>query len=400
MRSSNTPAEQRESVLLVTGAYYPEISAAGIQCRTMAAALRDRVRFGVLTTAVDPSLPALEIVEGVPVFRIVLDVRSRWSKATATLRLIRRLLQVSRDFAIVHLHGFSQKNVPVTWLARLTGKRVVLTLHTSGQDEPDAVRRAGAIAYRSFLTADIVLAVSPGLRDAYVGAGVSPDRVRLAPNGIDTTRFHPVDAERKAALRRELNLPEERPIVLFVGFFSRDKRPDLLFRAWTRARKEHGIDSTLVFVGATEESYFEIDQRLAREIRDAAARSAEGDRVVFVPPTNDVARHFQAADIFVLASIREANPVALLEAMASGLPSVAARLPGATDVIIDDGVNGRLFDVDDEAALARAIGEILRDKNATRAMGARARETVVARFDTARAAERWLAAYRDTAAPL
>jgi len=390
----------RESVLLVTGAYYPEISAAGIQCRAMAAALRDRVRFGVLTTAVDPSLPAVEIVEGVPVFRIVLDVRSRWSKATATLRLVRRLLQVSRDFAIVHLHGFSQKNVLVTWLARLTGKRVVLTLHTSGQDEPDAVRRAGSIAYRSFLTADVVLAVSPGLRDAYLRAGVSPERVRLSPNGIDTTRFHQVDASMKVALRRDLGLPEERPIVLFVGFFSRDKRPDLLFRAWTRARQEHGVDSTLVFVGATDDSYYEIDERLARDIHDASARLAEGDRVVFVPPTNEVAPYFQAADVFVLASVREANPVALLEAMSSGLPSIAARLPGATDVIIDDGVNGRLFAVDDEAALAHAIRNILRDENAARAMGARARDTVVSRFGTARSAERWFAAYRDAPAPL
>lgn len=366
----------------------------------MAAALRDHVSFGVLTTAVDRSLPALEVVEGVPIFRIVLDVRSRWSKATATLRLVRRLLKVSRNFAIVHLHGFSQKNVPVTWLARLTGKRVVLTLHTSGQDEPEVVRRAGPIAYRSFLTADVVLAVSPGLRDAYLRAGVPSDRVRLTPNGIDTTRFHQVDTAIKAALRRELGLPGERPIVLFVGFFSRDKRPDLLFRAWTRARKEHGVDSTLVFVGATDESYYEIDDRLARGIRDAAARSAEADRVVFVPPTNDVAKYFQAADVFVLASVREANPVALLEAMASGLPSIAARLPGATDVIIDDGVNGRLFAVDDEAALARAISEVLRDETAARAMGVRARDTIVARFDSARAAERWLAAYRGTAAPL
>lgn len=400
MPSSTAPAARRESVLLVTGAYYPEISAAGIQCRVMAAALRDRVRFGVLTTAVDPSLPAVEVVEGVPVFRIVLDLRSRWSKATATLRLLRRLVQISRDFAIVHLHGFSRKNVPVTWLARLTGKRVVLTLHTSGQDEPEIVRTSGPIAYRSFLTADMVLAVSPGLRDAYLDAGVSPDRVRLAPNGIDTTRFHPVDSVLKAALRRDLGLPEERPIVLFVGFFSRDKRPDLLFRAWTRARHEHGVDSTIVFVGATDESYFEIDKRLARDIRDAAARSAEADRVIFVPPTNDVARYFQAADVFVMTSVREANPVALLEAMASGLPSIAARLPGATDEIIEHGVNGCLFAVDDEAALARAIAGILCDTTAASTMGTRARDTVVARFDSARAAERWLAAYRGTAAPL
>jgi len=82
------------------------------------------------------------------------------------------------------------------------------------------------------------------------------------------------------------------------------------------------------------------------------------------------------------------------------LPSIAARLPGATDVIIDDGVNGRLFAVDDEAALARTIDEILRDQPAAQAMGARARDTIMSRFDSARAAERWLAAYRDAPAPI
>jgi glycosyltransferase involved in cell wall biosynthesis len=387
-------------VLLVTGAYYPEISAAGVQCRAMAAALGDRVRFGVLTTAVDASLPASEVVDEVPVFRIAVDVRSRWSKASASLRLVRRLLQIQSDFEIVHLHGFSQKNVLVTWVARLAGKRLVLTLHTAGQDEPDVVRHAGPIAYRSFLRADVVLAVSPGLRDAYVRAGVPADRVRLAPNGIDTERFHPAGDQAQAALRLSLNLPADRPIVLFVGFFSRDKRPDVLFRAWQRATAEHGIDATLLFVGATEPTYYEIDDRLVAEIRDAAARSVFADRVRFVAPTNEIVRYFQAADVFVLASAREANPVALLEAMASGLPSIAARLPGATDVIIEDGVNGRLFAVDDEAALARALAEVLRDRPAARAMGTRARDTVVARFDVARAAEAWLSAYRDAAAPL
>ena len=119
-----------------------------------------------------------------------------------------------------------------------------------------------------------------------------------------------------------------------------------------------------------------------------------------MPPTNTIERYFQTADVFVLASAREANPMALLEAMASGLPGIAARLPGATDAIIEDGVNGRLFPVDDEAALARAIADVLRDTAVAGRMGARARETVVARFDVTRAAEAWLFAYRRAAAPL
>lgn len=397
--SSALSAARPDSVLLVTGAYFPEISAAGVQCRAVAAALRDRVTFGVLTTAVDPALSPTDTVDGIPVHRIGVDVRSRWSTASAAIRTLLRLRRILAGYDTVHLHGFSKKNVLVTWAARRAGKRIVLTLHTAGQDEPDVVRRAGRAAYRSFMTADAVLAVSPRLRELYARAS-GRVRVELAPNGIDTERFRPAPAEQRTLLRQRLHLPVDRPIVLFVGFFSRDKRPDLLFRAWQRATGACGLDAALVLIGATGPPYFEVEQGLAAEIRAAASAAGLTDRVHFVPPTNEIAAYFQAADLFVLPSAREANPLALLEAMASGLPCVASRLPGATDVIVEDGFNGRLFPVDDEAALTATIGELLTRSAEARALGARARETVTARFGIARTADAWLAAYRAAAPTL
>jgi glycosyltransferase involved in cell wall biosynthesis len=390
-------AERRESVLLVTGAYYPEISAAAVQARAAASVLGDRVRFAVLTTAVDPALPDTAVVDGVPVFRIAVDVRSRWSKARASLRLARKLLRIGGDYEVVHLHGFSQKNVPVTAIARLLGKRIVLTLHTAGQDEPDVVRRSGAVAYRAFTSADLVMAVSPGLRDAYAAANPRA-RVRLAPNGIDLSRFSPASAEERTAIRESLGLPLDVPIVLFVGFFSRDKRPDVLFRAWQRIWAERRLDTAIVFVGATEPTYHEIDSALARDIRSAAASNGRGDRVFFAPPTNAIEQFFRAASVYALPSSREAHPLALLEAMACGLPSVVSRLAGATDAIIDDGVNGRLTPVDDEAALAAGLAALAADPESARRMGAHARKTIESSYDIRRTSETWLAAYRDVLA--
>jgi glycosyltransferase involved in cell wall biosynthesis len=389
------PKVFKPSVLLVTGAYYPEISAAGVQCRTMAGALRERVRFGVLTTAVDATLSAVESIDDVDVFRVPIDVRSRSSKLVASMQLVARLLRVIRSYDIVHLHGFSQKNVMVTAVAKAAGRRIVLTLHTAGQDEPEVVRRAGALAYWSFTSADLVTSVSPRLTDAYLNAGLPSLRLMSVQNGIDVQRFRPLDELRRVAIRRMNGLPVNRPIVLFVGFFSRDKRPDLLFRAWRRLKDEHRVDTTLVFVGATEPNYYEIDDALVADLRSAIAREGDVDRVIFVPPTNAVEQYFQAADVFVLPSAREANPLALLEAMACGLPCVVSRLPGATDVVIDDGVNGCLVDVDDEAALAAAIHAVLRDRVGSPLMGERARQTVTARYNADRVADAWLAAYRE-----
>jgi len=379
-------------VLLVTGAYYPEISAAGVQCRAVASALGGRVALSVLTTAVDPALPGVDAVDGVVVRRVIVDVRSRASKAIASVRLARRMLQAGRTYDIIHVHGFSQKNVPVSILARLLGKPIVLTLHTAGQDEPDVVRRRGALAYWAFRSADLVMCVSPDLTARWRAAQLPAERVRLAPNGVDTTRFRPADADERLALRRALGWPETQPIVLFVGFFSRDKRPDLLFRAWRRLGAG-GVQPRLAFLGAKNTGYYEIDESIAREIQREAADLGRAHDLMTIEPTHDVAQYLRAADVFVLPSVREAHPLALLEAMACGLPCVATRLPGATDALIEDGWNGRLFPPDDEAALTEALRQVLADRGAARSMGARARDTVIARYDIRRTADDWLSAY-------
>ncbi len=382
-------------VLLVTGAYYPEISAAGVQCRAVASALGDRVRFSVLTTAVDRALPGVEVVDHVTVYRVQVDVRDPMSKARATVRLAARLAATRHGYDVIHVHGFSNKNVPVAIVARLFGKPVVLTLHTAGQDEPGVIRARGRAAYWAFTSADLVLSVSPHLSARYVDAALPRERLRMSPNGVETSRFRPADAAERLALRRALGWPEAQPIVLFVGFFSRDKRPDLLFRAWRRPESlGAGSGAMLVYAGATARTYYEIDEAIAREIREGAEEIGRRGQVLFVDPTNDIDTCVRAADVFVLPSAREAHPLALLEAMACGLPCIATRLPGATDVLITDGVNGRLFPVDDEAALASALGDVLRDPAAARVLGARARETVMQSYDIGETAQRWLDAYR------
>jgi glycosyltransferase involved in cell wall biosynthesis len=380
-------------VLLVTGAYYPEISAAAVQCRAVAQALRGRAAISVLTTAVDPMLPSVATVDDVVVYRVHVNVASRASKAAASLRLAACLVRARRRYAIVHVHGFSRKNVPVALLARLLGKRIVLSLHTAGQDEPAAAARGGRLSSWAFRSTDLVLSVSPDLMARWCAANLPRDRIRLVPNGVDTMRFHPVagDCER-AALRRALGWPEAEPIVLFVGFFSRDKRPDLIFRAWRRLL-DTGMRSRLALVGAKGSGYYEIDASIADRIRRDAEASGCADELMFVEPTHDIEQYFRAADVFVLPSIREAHPLALLEAMACGLPSIATRLPGSTDVLIDDRSTGRLFPPDDEAALTGMLRELLSDPAAARAIGARARDAITARYDIGRTADGWLAAY-------
>ena len=380
-------------VLMITGAYYPEISSGGEQCRTMAEHLRGRADVQVLTTSVDRALPRHDTIDGIPVTRIRVDVGSTVSRVRALRRMVIDLFRLTRRADLVHLHGYSAKNVVVTLIAKTLRKPVVMTLHTAGHDEPAAIERHGRLARWAFRAADRYMSVSPALIDAFVGAGMPRERIAFVPNGIDVDRFAPADAAERLSLRNSLSLRGDRPVIVFVGFFSTDKQPRVLFDAWLQLQTSARIDATLLFVGATNSTYFEVDNAIAPAMQAAAAAAGVADRLHFAGVTRDVPAYLRAADLFVLPSRREGLPVALLEAMACGLPCVASRLTGSTDAIIEPGVNGLLTPPGDVAALVEAIAALLDNAAERRRLGLAARATVKERFSSDGTADRWLDAY-------
>jgi glycosyltransferase involved in cell wall biosynthesis len=180
--------------------------------------------------------------------------------------------------------------------------------------------------------------------------------------------------------------------VLFVGYFSADKRPDVLYDEWSRVQAGASV---LVFVGATDSRYQEVDPEIAARIRRHAAAAARLDDLVFVPPTPAVDKYFRAADVYVLPSRREGLPIALLEAMSCGLACVATRLEGSTDTIIEHGMSGVLVDTDDDGGFARALTDLLTNPSLAKRMGDTARTRVIERYSIDRTAEQWLSAYRE-----
>jgi glycosyltransferase involved in cell wall biosynthesis len=381
-------------VLLVTGAYHPQISSSALQCRAIARRLRGRVAFSILTTATIPSLPIFEMIDDVPVHRVLMNAE-RPGSPLDLVPLLTQYRRASSGADLVHVHGVSRKNGVVSMLAALTGKPVIVTLHTSGQDEPDVIRRRGWLAWKAFRNAARVVSVSARLADLYRAAGLPADRLVQIPNGIDLDRFRPATAADRADLKRTIGVADA-PVILFVGFFSRDKRPDFLMDAWLRIAAT--TPSTLVFVGATTRSYREIDPTIVETLRTRARAAGVSDRVRFVEPTFEIERFYRAADVFVLSSRREAMPVVLLEAMACGVPAVATRLAGVTDTIVTDGVDGLLFDEPDSEGLSRAIASVLGDGALAARLGRAGHETVRERYGLAPVAEAWLRLYEDVAA--
>ncbi len=388
---------RRPSVLMVTGSYYPELSGAGLQCRALIRALGDRVRASVLTTTADRRLDGHDEMEGVSVFRLYVEVERRCSKLWAALRLAWWVLRRRGTIDVIHCHGVSQKTWVVIWVARLLRTPVIIKLTSIGHDDPLAIRERGWWAWQSYRQADVFIGVSEGLAARYRASGLPPEKFRLIPNGVDVARFHPSSPEERVQLRGALGLPAGRSVMLCVGFFSQEKRPHLLFEAWSGLQRNGVPSSTLVFVGATRGRYYEIDPTLAEGIRQAAGRLGLGEAVRFVESTSDIDAYYRAADCFVMPSSREGLPNALLEAMASGLPCIAARLDGVTDIVIEHGRNGLLVPVDDVSALSAAIRRILHDPVEAARLGVAAHRTMTERYALPRIADRYDALYHHVA---
>jgi glycosyltransferase involved in cell wall biosynthesis len=361
----------RPGVLMVTGAYYPEVSGGGLQCRALIRAARDRAVFTVLTTSANPTLSTTDKVDGTPVYRVAVDVSRLRSKLLAAMRLAWMFIRLSGQFDIVHLHGFSRKNILLTVLAKLFRRMIILTLHTGSHDEPLSVRLRGRMAFWSYSRADLFIGVSHDLQRGYYSSGLPKGKFCLIPNGVDLERFRPVGPGEQRALRRVLGLDETLTLILFVGFFSREKCPDVLFKAWTRILADESFALGLIFIGATRSHYYEIDSCLAQMIQAEAQRLGVEKQVIFVEATLEIEKYFRAVDIFVLPSRREGLPTALLEAMATGLPCVASKLDGVTSGLIDHGVNGLLVPSGDVEALEGAIRSLMQDPARARALGRR-----------------------------
>lgn len=195
--------------------------------------------------------------------------------------------------------------------------------------------------------------------------------------GVDLDRF---SGSRETA-REKLGIGKDEFVLLSVGEMTVNKNHRLALQALALLRDK---PIRYVLVGRGEQ--MENLQALARELEIS-------NRVIFTGYRSDVPELYPAADAFFFPSIREGLSVALMEAMASGLPSIVGRIRGNTD-LIDDGVEGVYMPLTPEGA-AEAIEKLYDDPELRSRLGEAAREKV-RRFSAPEVQERMREIYRDT----
>jgi D-inositol-3-phosphate glycosyltransferase len=195
--------------------------------------------------------------------------------------------------------------------------------------------------------------------------GAPRSKIHIIPGGVDLERFRPMD---RCAARKQLDLPEEAFLILYVGRFAPLKRVDRLVSALARLRSQ-GRQVQLVLVGGDDPG------TASRQALEAAAgRFLLEDAVHFAGRVAQEAlpAYYNAADVMVLPSDYESFGLVLLEALACGTPVAATRV-GVAPHIVEEGINGTLLASNRVCDLVSGIAGMIETK---RAAADRLRSTV------------------------
>ena len=307
-----------------------------------------------------------------------------WRNAARLERLIR-----AERVSIVHAR--SRAPAWSAWIAaRRTGAHFVTTYHGAYGEDLPFKRRYNAVMAKG----EVVIAASRYIADLVAARhGVAQARLRVIPRGVDPRRFDPaaVAPARRAALAAEWGLPPGAPVVMLPGRLTGWKGQAVLIDALARLDRRDAIG---VLVGSDQ-------GRAGYSARLRAQAEANGlaGRLRFAGPCEDMPAALALADVVVHASTQpEAFGRVVIEAQAMARPVIAADLGGPVETV-EDGVTGWRVTPGDPAALAAAIARVLAlAPEASAAVGARAREAVLARCTTAAMQAETLAVYREVLA--
>ena len=298
------------------------------------------------------------------------------------LRSLPRMVRLlkARRIDILHTHL-----TRADWIgriaARLAGTPVVLsTIRNLNREvyQAECGRVATVIAplldRMTGRWADALIAVSEDVKAWLIDEGYPRGKIHCIPNAVDLDGLKGLtfDSRLKSSL---LGAPEDAPVVGTVALFKEQKGHRYLVEAAAQiSRKYPAARFLLVGSGPT--------YSIVREqVRTLNLESA----FVFVGQTEDVIPYLKVMDVFVLPSLWEGMPRALMEAMASCIPVVGTNVSGIRD-LIEDGVTGRLVPARDSGSLAEAVMNLLDHRMRARQMAEAGRRLVLERHDAATSA--------------
>lgn len=306
-------------------------------------------------------------------------------------RAVRKLALLihSGDFDVVHAHGFKAGFIGRLAVRTAGGgpRPFIVTVHNHVLTRTDA-RATARWRYRTverslerFVTRYI--AVSAAIASELTGAyNLPPEKVFVVRNGVDITPF--LSEQNPAAARESLGVPVGVPVVGLAARFSAQKGLRDLVNAIPEVVRR--VPNVRVVIGGSGP--------LESKLRTQATALGIADSIVWPGHVLNMPRFLSALDVFVSPATTEAFGIALVEAAAAGVPTIATRVGGVPEVILD-GETGLLVAPHDTTALAGAIIGLLDDRHTAIKLGEHARRRAIMEFSPDSMVEGTLAVYAE-----
>lgn len=290
---------------------------------------------------------------------------------------------------VLHVTSYGVWSMMAHAAARLSGVPTIVETTLVGADDPMTVKGfwGGRWRFGLLRSANIIVNMSRALDDLCQEAGIAADRRRIIGNFADVNRFTPATETEKERIKSELGLERFDRILISVAIIRPRKGIGTLIEAFSKM--DLGEEVGLVLVGPTAKN--EENRLHCQEMRERVEEAGLEDRVVFTGEVCNVEEWLRAGDVFLFASEQEGFGTVQVEAMATGLPVVARRIPGITDDIVTHGYDG--FIVEDVEEFVREIGRLLSDDELYEEVSLRARETAVKSFSEEAILDRYLELY-------
>lgn len=376
--------DYKKRIVIVSEAYPPDYSGAGISAQFLAKDLqKERMLYKIVTRTKDKIADTANpsYIDETFFYRIVYFNKQIIRNANNTiLKFILVLLDFPLVFFKTTLFFLNHKKetdiflfISTKWISLVLSfwcvifrKKYIIETTLIGNDDPIVsphkkykwIKRI--IKNFQFKNSTAVTNVSKLLYGQCIKFGLSPKKVYTIPCSVNINRFCPQNDTTRQRLKLKLiKTDQPYPILLFVGVLIKRKGIDIVYNTFKSLMGDYP-NALLVFAGPKGAHG---QQELLREIEQDIIKENIEDQVLFTGSVSNIEDYFNIADIFFFPTREEGFGKVFTEAMACGLPVVAKEIEGITDYIFKNGVDGVIVKGEEPEDYLKAIKSLLDDNS-------------------------------------
>jgi glycosyltransferase involved in cell wall biosynthesis len=268
-----------------------------------------------------------------------------------------------QNFDLVHTNGYFADIIGVP-ASRLLGIPHIATCHGFISNDRN-LKNYNKLDIMALRFTKRIIAVSEGIKNDLISSGVKRQQVIVLQNAVELSMDDNMFLKHRDYVRNKYHIRKDEIVLGYIGRISEEKGLRYLMEAGSKLIHS-GVPLKIMIVG---------DGPQKIEMEKFAQQAGLQNKVIFAGFQKDIETWLPSMDVFVLPSLTEGTPMALLESMACGIPVIATRVGGVPKVI-ESGINGILVDPADPVKLYKELKIVLNNHSLRKRMAQKAIDTI------------------------